>query len=255
MTRLPLSLLIAAPLALGLAACGDKADTAGSAPQGAVVAAVPAPAGKAWSDVVSATPDGGMLMGNPNAPIKLVEYGSLSCPHCARFAQEGFPPLKDKYINSGRVNLEFRSFAIHPQDVPLTVLAKCAGPDTFFPLIEQLYVNFDAVEQRTMQGAPALQQQANLPAAQRMVAMADTLGFTEFFAARGISTDQSHACLADGAKAQEVADQGNKWTTEGISSTPTFVLNGTKLASAGWAADKLRNDPGVEAALQAAGAR
>ena len=85
--------------------------------------------------------------------------------------------------------------------------------------------------------------------------MADTLGFSEFFAARGISTDQSRARLSDPAKAQAVADQANKWTTEGINSTPTFVLNGTKLNSAGWGPTSCGNDPGVEAALQSAGAR
>ena len=105
---------LAAPLALALAACGSKDDAApGAAPTGQPVAAVAAPAGQMWSDVVSATADGGMRMGNPNAPLKLVEYGSLSCPHCAKLANDGMETLRNKYVNSGRVSYEFRSFPIH----------------------------------------------------------------------------------------------------------------------------------------------
>ena len=90
LTRLPRPLYLLGmaglvlPLALGLAAC-KKSDSTGSS-SGDPVAAVAPPAGKAWTDVVKATPEGGMVMGNPAAPIKLVEYGSLSCPHCAKFA-------------------------------------------------------------------------------------------------------------------------------------------------------------------------
>ncbi|MEO6153292.1 MAG: thioredoxin domain-containing protein [Croceibacterium sp.] len=245
----------AAPLALAVGACGRDGDTAAAVPKADALAAVPAPAGKAWSDVVAATPAGGMVMGNPAAPIKLIEYGSLSCPHCARFAQEGFASLKDKYVSSGRVSLEFRSFAIHPQDLPLTLLAQCAGPATFFPMIEELYKNFDAVSDRTMQGAKAAEATSNLPPAQRLVAMSQALGFTDFVAARGISQDQANACLADPKGAERVAKTSETATSQGIDSTPSFLLNGTKLTSAGWGPDKLRNDPGVEAALQNAGAR
>ena len=139
-TRLLLTIAVA-PLALGLAAC--KADPAADAataegPKGEPVAAMVPPAGKAWADVVAATPDGGMRMGNPAAPIKLIEYGSLTCPHCAKLSQEGFGPLVKNYVSTGKVSFEFRSFAIHPQDVPLTVLVRCAPTEAFFPLVEQI---------------------------------------------------------------------------------------------------------------------
>jgi protein-disulfide isomerase len=252
-----LALLMAAPLVL--AGCNKSDDTAaatGGAPKGEVVANVPAPAGKMWSDVVVATPEGGMLMGNANAPIKLLEYGSLSCPHCARLANEGMATLRDKYVNSGRVSYEFRSFPIHGViDVPLTVMAKCAGPETFFPIVEQLYSDQEALMTRAEQGNAQAQAAANLPPAQRLPAIADAFGLTEWFAAHGVSTDQSHGCLANGAAAQAVADQGEKWTQDGVDQTPTLVINGTKISSASWGPDKVRNDPGLEAALQAAGAR
>jgi len=135
-------LLILATLPLALAACNKSGDSAPGAP----IAAVAPPAGKAWADVVAKTDDGaGVVMGNPGAPIRLVEYGSLSCPHCAKLAQEGMATITGTYVASGKVSYEFRSFAIHPQDIPLTVLARCGAPDTFFGLVEQIYTNFDAM--------------------------------------------------------------------------------------------------------------
>jgi protein-disulfide isomerase len=96
MTKLSLPfarpLLVAAgvSLVLGLAACKKSEGTAASS---GPVAAVAPPAGKAWSDIVNKTADGaGVVMGNPNAPVKIVEYGSLSCPHCAKLAQDGMAP-------------------------------------------------------------------------------------------------------------------------------------------------------------------
>ena len=84
---------LAAPLALALAACGsDAADTGGEI-EGEAVAAVPAPEGTEWRDTVTVTDMDGYMIGNPDAPIKLVEYASLTCPTCARFAAEGMEPL------------------------------------------------------------------------------------------------------------------------------------------------------------------
>jgi len=221
-----------APLALGLAAC--KKDAGEGAAASGPVAAVAPPAGKQWQDVVSATPEGGYVMGNPNAPVKLIEYGSLSCPHCAKLAQEGYPTLVGQFVGSGKMSLEFRSFAIHPQDVPLTVLAECAGTETFFPLAEELYKNYDAVTEATMKGADKAKAIGTLPENQRFVALADALGFTDFFAARGLSKDQQKACLADPAKATAVAKLSETYSNEGIDSTPTLLINGTKVEGATW---------------------
>jgi protein-disulfide isomerase len=247
MIRIPLVRFAVAaaalPLALGLASCGKK-DEAG----GTKVAAVAAPAGKAWSDVVAKTPDGGYVMGNPEAPIKLIEYGSLSCPHCAKFAEESYDELVGKYVASGRVSYEFRSFAIHPQDLPLTILAQCGNPEAFFPLIHQVYTNFDAMNAPL--GDPAVQAKANASAQiappQRFVALADALGYSAFFAQRGVSLDQGKACLLNSANAQAVADHAQKYGDSGISGTPTLLVNGTKVDSTEWSA--------VRQALLAAGA-
>jgi protein-disulfide isomerase len=247
---------LAAPLALALAACGSKDDAApAAAPTGEALAAVPAPAGKMWSDVVSATPDGGMRMGNPEAPLKLIEYGSLSCPHCAKLSQDGGTTLVDKYVNSGRVSYEFRSFPIHGViDVPLTMMVRCADPAAFFPLVEQIYANQEALMTRAEAGNAQAQAASDLPTAQRFPALADAFGLTEWFAARGLAKDQAHACLADASAAEKIAKEGQAWSEDGINQTPSLVLNGQLLENVStWAANG--SNPGLESTLQNAGAR
>ncbi len=241
---------IAAPFALALSACGSKDETApGAAPTGKAVAQVSAPAGQMWSDVVSATDAGGMRMGNPNAPLKLVEYGSLSCPHCAKLANDGMKTLVDKYVNSGRVSYEFRSFPIHGIiDVPLTVMVRCADKAAFFPLVEQIYANQEAMMTRAEQGNAQAEAASKLPPNQRFAALADAFGLTDWFAARGLSKDQAHSCLADTSAAEKVANEGQKWGDAGINSTPTLELNGGTLKDV-YEWDQL------EPVLQNAGAR
>lgn len=238
-----------APLALAilaLSAC-NKSDAPTS---GEAIKAVAPPAGTAWSDHVEATPEGGVRMGNPDAPIKLVEYGSLSCPHCAKLAVDGFAKLTGDYVGSGRVSYEFRSYVIHPQfDAPLTLMARCAPLKAFFPLVEQIYRNFDAM-QAPLQD-PAVQQKANAaiqgPANQRLAGLADALKYTEFFSARGLPVDQAHACLSDNAKTTELDALTQKYSKDGIDSTPTLIVNGEKISTTDWA--------DLDTALKNAGAR
>lgn len=241
-------LAMAAGLALALAACGGAKKDSTDLPKSDTIAAVPPPAGKMWTDVVAETADGGMRMGNPDAPIKLVEYGSLSCPHCAKLAQEGMKPLMEKYVSTGRVSYEFRSYAIHGVlDLPLTVLVKCDTPDAFFPLVEQIYGNYDDIIKRAEAGNDQAKAAANLPASQRWIALADAFGLTDFFAARGLPVTQAHACLAKSDDAQKVADQTEKWYKQGIDHTPTLFMNGHETELETWAQ--------LEPALQNAGAR
>lgn len=240
-------LALAAFVVLLVAGWGSRTGGAnGSAPT-APIAAVAPPAGQQWTDVVVKTADG-YRMGNPEAPIKLVEYGSLSCPHCAKLAQDGMQPLIDKYVDSGRVSYEFRSFAIHGIiDLPLTVLVRCDTPDAFFPLVEQIYTNQEDLIKRAEAGNDKAKAASDLPPNQRWVALADAFGLTDFFAARGLPVDQAHACLAKAEDAQKVADQTQKWSEQGVDSTPTLEINGGKTDIREWKE--------LEPALQRAGAR
>lgn len=236
------------PLALATAACGDKTPT--EAPtSGEPIEKVAAPAGKAWSEVVAKTEEGGYRVGNPEAPIKLVEYGALSCSHCADFATESSEELLSEYVGSGRVSYELRYFMLNALDVPATLLATCGSTEAVIPLSEQfwawqptMFSNLQSV------GDARLQQAAALPPAQRMQAIADLAGMTEFFAARGISRDQAAACLADTAKAEALAKQTEVATTKyNVTGTPSFFINGASIGTADWAT--------LEDKLQAAGAR
>ena len=238
---------IAAPLALALAACGgsDEEDALAGEP----VAAVAAPAGSSWSEQVSRNDDGAWIVGNPDAPITLTEYGSLTCPACANFSQQATASLHADYIESGRVKFEFYSVPVHGIiDVMLTRLLEC-GPETAaIPLADQLWANNGPVQANFQANGAALQQAYELPQDQRYAAMADVGGLIEFFASRGISRDQAMVCLSDSAAIDTMIERMERVNNEaGVNSTPTFFLNGRRLDDTSWSA--------VEPALQRAGAR
>lgn len=236
---------LAAPLALGLAACaGEEEGTANSEP----VAEVAPPAGSSWSETAVRTPEGGWLVGNPDAPIKLVEYGSVTCPACALFSTEGSRALHETYVDTGRVSYEFRSVMIHGiVDLLLTRVMECAPLNVAVPLADQMWANNTTITAPFSANQAALEAAYDLPEDQRFVAMAQAGGLMEFFAARGVSADQTSACLADAAAIEALATSTQEQATEdAVTGTPTFFLNGTRIDSTRWAE--------VEGAIQRAGA-
>lgn len=247
--RRPALALASLPLALALAACGSGTEEVGGALAGEPVAPVAAPAGSSWEEQVSRTEAGGWLVGNPEAPIRLIEYGSLTCPACAAFSRSGAQQLHEDYIGSGRVNFEFRSILIHGiADLLLTRMLECGTQTAAVPLAHQVWSNLDAVLAPIQANASAIEQAQALPESQRFVTMAEQAGLIDWFAARGIGTEQARVCLSDAAAMQRLAEvtQGAADRDE-VNSTPTFFLNGSRLEATGWAE--------VEAALQRAGAR
>jgi protein-disulfide isomerase len=220
--------------AVALTACSKKStDTSVNvaAPSGPI-AAVPPPAGKQWTDVVSETAEGGYVMGNPNAPVKLVEYASFSCPHCKHFEETGAEPLKSKYVATGKVSWEFRSFLIHSMDAPLTLLMRCRGPEPFFTLTEQLYAGQDDIMKKFIAIPPAEQQRVgSLPPIDNFKAQAEEGGLYGFFGARGLPRAQADACLSNQKTIDQINTWVNKYADDGINMTPTFVINGTKWES------------------------
>ncbi len=230
------TLMLAAALALGLSACSKDSDaTAGLS--GEPIAKIAPPAGKAWADEVVKTSEGGYRMGNPAAPIKLIEYGSLSCSHCAEFSAEASAPLRNEYIASGRVSYEFRNFVRDPMDLTAALLTRCGAPESFFALTEQAFINQPAMFAKAQSvGEPAYNAAMSQPGAKRYAALAVVTGLGEFFAARGVAKDQAAACLANGAEAEALAkrtqEQGEQFKIEG---TPTFLINGGVVGSMAWA--------------------
>lgn len=235
----------ALPLALALAACGsDEEGTTSGEP----IAPIAAPAGQSWVETAAETPEGGFVIGNPDAPLKLVEYASHTCSHCAAFAQESAGAL-DEYVAKGIVSYEIRNQIHDPLDLSIALLARCGGnPATFHPLANQAWGDFNNLMSGVQANSAALEQAQAAPQAQRFQAIAQAAGLIDFFAARGISRDQAMQCLADVDKAQAIADASQTQSDElNVTGTPTFFLNGQLVEGTTWAV--------IEPALQAAGAR
>jgi protein-disulfide isomerase len=208
------------------------------------------PPGGTWADVVNATP-AGFMMGNPKARVKLVEIGSLFCPVCKRFEDEGVPTLIDKYVKSGQVSWEFRPYIIHgPIDMAANLIARCSGAKTFFPLAQSLYHDQTALMAK-LEAAPQdkVAQLQNLPPAQEFVAFANLMGLQDWAAARGLPQAKSNQCLSDQTminnEVQLTSDVNNQHPD--FVGTPSFILNGTLLKeTANWKALQ----PQLDAALK-----
>ncbi|HEY0112760.1 MAG TPA: thioredoxin domain-containing protein [Allosphingosinicella sp.] len=217
-----------AALALLLAGCGDEGSGNGQAAGGnaAPLQQIAAPNGD-WTQTVEETPQGGYRMGNPNAPVKLVEYGSISCSHCAEFSETATEPLKNNYVKSGQVSWEFRPYLLFPTDPGITMLLRCQGPTPFFHLADQLYADQANWAGKLQNLSAADQQQIqSMPAEERAAALVRLTGVDQFFRQRGMPESKVNSCLADKAGLQrlaEITDQGNR---EGVTGTPTFFING-----------------------------
>ncbi len=211
-------------LLAGCSGGGDSGNNSATATGGAVVKA---PTGGDWVSTVVKTAEGGFQMGNPDAAVKLIEYGALSCPHCAKFSRESSEGIKS-LVAKGSFSYEFRSFLIHPQDVPASLLAMCNGPAPFFTIAEQLYAKQDewlgksssitAEDQKAMAGATPLQVSAF---------MAQKLGLDTFVEQRGVPKSKAQACLADDKALEALGKISEKGQEQfKITGTPTFIING-----------------------------
>ena len=144
-------------------------------------------------------------LGDPNAPVTIIEYASLTCPHCATFHNEVLPELKEKYIAPGKVRLVYRDFPLDQPALAAATLAHCAGPDRYFGFLDVLFET-----QESWAGADD-----HLAALKRL----GKLG--------GLSEQQIDACFAD----QQLADRILRTRLDAqneheINSTPSFVING-----------------------------
>ena len=247
MTIRTVSLAFAATLAL--AACNSKeAATDGELAEGKVVAAVPAPAGQSWSEVASFTPEGGVVEGNPNAPIKLVEYASHTCSHCAEFSEHASDAIRSKYVESGRVSYELRNQIHDPIDLTFAVLARCAGPEAYHAFAEQGWANLAPMFEKIQANDAQLQAASAATGAARMDGIAAAAGLYDFFAQRGVSRDQARTCLAKTDTATQIAANSDKQSAElNVTGTPTFFINGTNVGTQTWQT--------LEPMIQRAGAR
>jgi hypothetical protein len=237
-----------APLMI-LAGCGGGGSAGNSSSSAATVANVAPPAGQQWTDVVSPTQDG-FRMGNPNAAIKLIEYGSRTCPVCGQFGREGTKPLED-IVKTGKLSWEFREYFVHGQpDFAPALLGRCGGAAPFFGLLEQMYVEQQPFEEKmsSPEAQALFQRMQGQPPLVAAKAWDELMGYTEFVKQRGIPEDKARACLADQTAFDHMFKVMNDaQNNKNVNGTPTFFINDKQVEGvSSWS--------GLEPALKAAGA-
>ncbi|CTQ49358.1 DsbA family protein [Jannaschia donghaensis] len=149
-----------------------------------------------------------VTLGDADAPVKVVEYASYTCPHCASFHNDTFKQFKADYIDSGKVHFTYREVFFDRYGLWAAMVARCAGNDRYFGVADLLYQK---------QGEWARQTDA--------ASVAESL--KRIGALAGLSQDTVDACLQDAAKAQSlVAWWEENSESDNVRSTPSFLING-----------------------------
>jgi protein-disulfide isomerase len=229
-------MLVAATILSSAACSAEKAAEAKNVPE-VTVASVPAPNNGDWSAVVAKTREGGFIMGNPNAKVKLVEFGSMTCGHCAAFEEEGGKTLVDNYVKKGLVSWEFRNFVKDPFDMTAALLARCGGEASFFGLTRTLFHEQRSWVGKIQAADPAkLQALQTMSTAQQFSTIADLGGLKAFAAQRGVPRARAEQCLANEQEANQLVQMNSDAiSTYSVRGTPNFVINGAGPAeSATW---------------------
>jgi protein-disulfide isomerase len=151
------------------------------------------------------------ILGSPTAPITIVEYASLTCPHCAHFTDEVLPELKKKWIDTGKVRLVLRDFPLDDEAVHASMIARCAPHDRFYAFIDTFFAD-----------------QANWAAAPDYQAALSRLAELG-----GMSKNEVDSCLKDATLENQVISSRLVAANQlGVNATPTFFVNGTKFSGA-----------------------
>jgi len=192
----------------------------GTVAMASVMAALPMLAGSAFAqDVPESSGDVDMAavlkpgplpdraLGDPNAPVKIVEYMSMTCPHCAHFHNTVFDEIKKKYIDTGKVYFIIREFPFDPRAAAAFMLARCAPEQQYFPFVSMLF-------KQQQSWATAQDARAALLQMSKMA---------------GFSQESFEACLTNQKLLDDVNATMQRGATEfGVNSTPTFIINGKK---------------------------
>ena len=148
-------------------------------------------------------------LGDANAPVKIVEYMSMTCPHCANFHNNTFDKIKEKYIDSGKVYFIIREFPFDPRAAAAFMLARCAPENQYYPFVSMLFK-----QQQTWATAQ--------DARGALLQMSKLAGFSQ---------ESFEACLTNQKLLDDVNATMQRGAGEfGVNSTPTFIINGKKYA-------------------------
>ena len=177
-----------------------------------------------------------MTLGNAKAKVVVVEYASLSCPHCARFHASVFPALKAKYIDTGKVQFVYREFVTSPAEVavPATLLARCAGKDRYFQIVDRVFATQEEMYKTgTVAGVHRILRREA--------------------AAVGLDNAAYDACMKDEVQFEALKTRIDRASDEGkVEGTPTFDVNGKRIeAPLGKEMDLATLDAAIAAAMKA----
>jgi protein-disulfide isomerase len=158
-------------------------------------------------DLAHAGPGGDIMIGSDKAPVTIIEYASMTCPHCAHFEETTLPELKKRYIDTGKVRYVMREFPLDALAAAGFMLARCAGPDKYETVVETLFAK---------QADWAMVQKPIPP----LMAIAKQFGFTE---------ESFNTCLANQQVLDDIqAVRDHAVNKLGVNSTPTFFINGKR---------------------------
>jgi len=174
-------------------------------------------------------------MGNPAARVKLVEYGSLACPHCRHFEETGYKPLVQNYVRAGRVSYEFRNLLINGPDLSISLLTRCSGPARFFAMSQVVYATQPQWEDRINKMSDADKAAMDkMTDQQRVVRFAELGGMIPLAARFGVTPARARQCLTDSKGVQRLLDMTKAANDAGVDHTPTFFVNGKVSSAATW---------------------
>lgn len=153
--------------------------------------------------LMQAGPLGEMAQGDEKAPVTIIEYASMTCPHCAAFHATTYPELKKRYIDTGKVRFIFREFPLDQLALAGFLLARCAGPDKYFPMIDTLFqLQKEWVTQKPLAPLLAIAKQA------------------------GMSEPAFNECLQNQKLIDGLEDVRQRAMKLKVESTPSFFING-----------------------------
>jgi len=204
-----------AGMSLILAACGNEESLVTGA----------AGTGTEAADAPAATEHGGIkdsdqVMGSPDAPVTVIEYASMTCPHCAAFTTAVFPQLKEEYIDTGKVKFIFREFPLDGVASIASALARCQTGDNYFAFIELIFHN----QQEWLNALREQQAETREQVEESLV---------EYARMAGMGRDQALACMRDPQNQAVVEENWSEAQNQyNVNSTPGFVINGTTYSGA-----------------------